>query len=315
MRMLHTKIWRRLMAPVEAEVVNRGLDVELAPLGSGPGDALLAGTALTEEEFLEAEAAGVRWVQMLTVGMEDVMSPALEQSPVLLTTVGGIAVDPMAEFVFARILAHAKRFDALAEMQAQHRWEPMTMLGSLGGATLTVVGLGPVGARIAELGRAFRMQVIGVRRRPGTGAGACDEVAGVDSLQSVLARTDYLVLALPLTEETRGLIGGAELDAMKPGAVLVNVGRGPLVDEQALLAAVATGRVHAALDVVVDEPLPADSPLWDAPGVVVSPHCSSITSGLFDELAEVAVDNIARFLAGKPLRNQVDKRAGYPVRA
>lgn len=312
MKVLHTPIWRRLLGPIEDRIREVGLDVELVPLGSGPGTVLLAGGSLSEEDFALAREAGVEWVQMLTVGMEDV-TPAIAGTPVVLTTVGGVGVDAIAEFVFARILEDAKELRRLAELQSARAWE-MPVLGELAGATITVVGLGPIGERVAELGRAFRMHVVGVRRRPEVGSTWCDEVAGPDELREILPRTDVLVIAAPQTPDTEGLLGSEALDAIQEGALVVNVGRGPLVDEDALLDALRAGRVRAALDVFGEEPLPEDSPLWDAPGLAASPHCASITPGLFAQLADIAVENLRRHLAGEPLENVVDKDAWYPVR-
>lgn len=314
MKLLHTRIRSRLLDPIRARIDELGLPVELAALGSGPGDALFAGESLSTEQFALAQDAGVRWVQMLTVGLEETLSPDVTDSPVVVTTVGGVAVGPIAEFALARMLEHAKDLPGLADLQARHAWE-MPFLERLESKTLTVLGLGPIGERVAELGRALRMHVIGVRRRPQVGSESCHEVVGPDDLVDVLPRTDYLVIAAPQTPATEGLVGRAALDALKDGAFLVNVGRGRLVDEDALLGAVRQGRLRAALDVVREEPLPPDSPLWSTPGLAVSPHCASLTPALFDDLAGIAVDNLARFLRGDELRNVADKAAGYPVRA
>lgn len=314
MKLLHTRIRSRLLDPIRTRVDALGLPVEFAPLGSGPGDALFAGESLSAEQFAAAQEAGVRWIQMLTVGLEDVLSPDIADSDVVVTTVGGVAVGPIAEFALARMLEHAKGLQGLADLQARHAWD-MPFLERLETKTLTVVGLGPIGERVAELGRAFRMHVIGVRRRPQVGSPSCDEVVGPDDLVDVLGRTDYLVIAAPQTPATEGLIGDAALRALKDGAFLVNVGRGRIVDEDALLEALGQGRLRAALDVVREEPLPDDSPLWSAPGLAVSPHCASLTPAIFDDLAGIAVDNLARFLRGEEMLNVADKVAGYPVRA
>lgn len=312
MRMLHTRIWDGLLGPIEAAIARRDLPVELAPLGSGPGDALLVAWSLSDEELAEAERAGVRWVQVLTVGLEDVLTPAVVASPVTVTTVGGVAARAIAELVLARILEHAKQLPHLATLQDARRWRSMLRLEALHDATLAVVGLGPVGRRIARIGRAFDMHLVAVRRRPEQGPGPCDEVAAPDDLRDVVSRSDYVVLAAPQTHDTVGLVDDAVLRAVKPGALLVNVARGPLIDEDALLRQLPEGRFRAALDVFREEPLPEDSPLWTAPGLRASPHCASVTPGLFDELADIAVTNIERFVAGGQLENVVDKHAGYP---
>lgn len=312
MRVLHTQISKRFHGALTSRLARFEDPVELAPLGAGPGEALLIGNTLTEDEFREAVGAGVRWVQSLMAGVEDLLIPPLVESDVVFTSGGGTSAAPMAEFVFARILERAKRLRTLAELQAAREWKP-TWLGELAGRTLTVVGLGPIGRRVAELGRAFGMHVIGVRRRPEAGPGPCHEVVGTKALPSVLGRTDYLVLAPALTPETRGMIGAVELAAMKPGSLLVNVGRGELVDERSLLAALGTGSIEAALDVFAEEPLPAGSPLWEAPGLAVSPHSSALGDTLLEGLADLVADNIDRFRRGAPLRNVVDKASGYPL--
>ncbi len=312
-KLLHTKIWRPQLDPIRKRIEERGLPVELVPLGSGPGDALLVGWSMSDDELHEAEEAGVRWAQVLTVGLEDVITPAVAASPITITTVAGLATTAMAEFVFARILEHAKKLPHLDDLQSRHEWDQMQMLGSLRGATLTVVGLGPVGRRVAEVGRAFGMHLIGVRRHPEHGPGPCDEVVAATDLPDVLGRSDYVVVAAPQTPETVGLFDERALAAMREGSLLVNIGRGPLIDEQALVAALRSGRFRAALDVFDEEPIPEESPLWDTPGLRISPHCAAINPSLFDESADIAIDNIQRFLADEPLRNVVDKEAGYPV--
>ena len=157
------------------------------------------------------------------------------------------------------------------------------------------------------------MRVIGVRRRPEAGVGPCDEIVGPEALRDVIARADYVVLAPALTPQTRGLVGAAELAAVSDGALLVNVGRGDLIDEEALLAATADGRFVAALDVCATEPLPADDPLWDRDAIRISPHCSALTPSLFDGLVDFVADNVQRFQDGRPLRSVVDKVSGYPL--
>lgn len=313
MKLLHTRIWRRMLDPIVDRIEDRSLPVELAPLGSGSGEALLVGWSLSDEELHEAEDAGVRWTQILSVGLEEVISPAVAASPLVFTSIGGLATGPMTEFVFARILEHAKALRQLDRLQAAHEWGQMQVLGSLRNATLAVIGLGPIGQTVAEVGRAFGMNVVGVRRRPEQGPGPCHEVFGTADLAGVLSRSDYVVLAAPQIPETIGLIDQQMLDSLKDGALLVNIGRGPLIEEDALLRSLPSGRFEAALDVFNEEPLPESSPLWDVPGLRISPHCAAITPSLFDEVADIAVDNIERFLTRQPLRNVLDKQAGYPL--
>ncbi|MEX2558216.1 MAG: D-2-hydroxyacid dehydrogenase [Actinomycetota bacterium] len=312
MLLLHTELTDRIRDAIAERLMRQNLPVRLASLGAGPSGALLVGMKLTKDEFDRACEAGVRWIQALPAGVEHVLTAELAASPIILTTGGGTAARPIAEFVFARILESAKKLRLLDEMQASRTWNQV-WLGELAGATLTIVGLGPIGRAVAELGRAFGMHLVGVRRRPEAGPGPCDEVIGPESLTSVLSRTEYLVLAAPLTDQTRGLIGARELAALRDQSLVVNVGRGELIDEAALVDELASGRIRAALDVFAEEPLSTTSPWWDVDGAVVSPHCSAFTTSLFEGLVDLVIDNVQRFVDGRPLRNVVDKASGYPL--
>jgi phosphoglycerate dehydrogenase-like enzyme len=311
-KLLHTELSPRFLEPLEARLATLTPAVGLAPLGAERSPALLIGYGMSAAELETARAAGVQWIQAMTAGLEKVLVPEIVASDVVVTSSGGGSARPMAEFVMARILEHAKKLPVIAAQQREQRWKAVWS-ADVAGSTLTMVGLGPIGQRIAQLGKAFDMRVIGVRRRVDAGAGPCDEVVGPDGLRDAMARADYVVLAPPLTPLTRGLIGEAELAAMKDGALLVNVGRGDLVDEAALLAATAGGRIVAALDVAGTEPLPADSPLWQQDAIRISPHCSAITPSLYDTLIDFVAGNVQRFLDGRPLESVVDKESGYPV--
>jgi phosphoglycerate dehydrogenase-like enzyme len=198
--------------------------------------------------------------------------------------------------------------------QRAHRWERFAG-EHIRGRTLGVVGLGRVGREVARLARAAGMRVVAIRRSTG-GAGTVAE--GVDALYGsaqlplLLAESDYVALTVPLTTETAGLIGEAELLAMKPGAVLVNVSRGAVVDESALIRVLQAGHLRgAALDVFAVEPLPPESPLWDLPNVLVTPHSMSTAVGENALVVDLFCDNLRRYLAGEPLRNVFDRARGY----
>jgi phosphoglycerate dehydrogenase-like enzyme len=311
LKLLHTDFSERFLVPLGRRLVSLDPPVELAALGSAQSPALVVPAALVVDELAAATAAGVRWIQAVTAGVENVLIPELVDSDIVVTSSGGASAGPMAEFVFARILEHAKRLRRLAAQEAAHLWKA-SWSAELAGATMTVVGLGPIGTRVAELGKAFGMRVIGVRRRPEAGPGPCDEVVGTASLRDAMSRADFVVLAPALTASTRWLIGMPELAAMRDGALLINVGRGDLIEEHVLLEATRAGRVVAALDVVGEEPLPAESPLWEAESISISPHCSALTPPLLDRLAGVVAENVRRFVANEPLLNIVDKTAGYP---
>lgn len=285
--------------------------VELADVGTGPADALVVGGAAPAQDLDEGLRAGVRWIQALTTGVEQVLTPPVVDSDVVVTNSAAATAPSVSEFAFARMLEHVKELPALAEQQRRHTWSTR-WLGSLAGSTLLVVGLGAVGRRIAELGRAFGMHVLGIRRRPEAGPGPCNEVGSPSQLHQFLGRADFTVLVPALTPETRQLIGHDELAAMPPGAFLVNVGRGELIDHHALAERASAGDVFAALDVFPEEPLPPDSPLWDCPQLRISSHNAALTPPLVSRLADLVSENVQRFVAGQPLHHLVDKNVGYP---
>ena len=184
----------------------------------------------------------------------------------------------------------------------------------LAGRTLGVVGYGDIGREVARRAHALGMRVVALRRRPELSAGdpLADELLGEDRLLELMARADDVVVATPLTPRTRGLVGRDAIAALKPTAVLVNVGRGPVVDEQALVEALAAGRIRgAALDVFETEPLPAGHPLWTLPNVLLSPHCADHVPGWVEAATRAFLDELERYRRGEPLRNVVDKTHGY----
>jgi phosphoglycerate dehydrogenase-like enzyme len=198
--------------------------------------------------------------------------------------------------------------------QAERRWDRSIEAREISGTTCGIIGMGAIGGETARRARALGMRVLATRRSI-TARGEDDlahELLPPSDLGYLLRESDWVVIAAPLTPETRGLIGAEELRQMKPSAVLVNVGRGPIVDEQALIAALRDGVIAGAgLDVFDQEPLPADSPLWDMENVVVTPHFSSGSDHYTTRAADIAADNLRRYLAGEPLRNVVDIERGY----
>jgi phosphoglycerate dehydrogenase-like enzyme len=197
--------------------------------------------------------------------------------------------------------------------QRRHHWERFA-LETLPGKTLGIVGFGHVGRAIARLARSAGLRVLALRRTAAALAGSADvdAVHPPGALHALLRESDYVVLIVPLTPETTGLLGKPELSAMKPGAVLINIGRGQLVDEVALVDALRSGHLGgAALDVFTSEPLPATNPLWDLPNVLVTPHSMSTAVGENDLLVDLFCDNLRRYLAGEPLRNVFDRKRGY----
>jgi phosphoglycerate dehydrogenase-like enzyme len=287
------------------------LPVTLVDMDHDAADALIVAQYATDDVRLGLRA-GVRWIQSVATGVETVLIPEVVASDVVVTNSAGTTAGPVAEFTFARILEHAKRLQYIAARQREHAWDRF-FHDSLAGATLAVVGLGPIGRRVATLGKAFEMTVLGVRRRPDAGPGPCDEVFGPERLPDVMARSDYVVLLAAVTAETRGLIDKRVLDGAKPGSLIVNVGRAELIDHDALIEAATEGRVSAALDAVPAEPLPPDSPLWDTPGISISSHIAVWTPVLIDAIVDLVCENIRRYVDGRPLLNVVDKAFGYPL--
>jgi len=258
-----------------------------------------------------AAANALRWVHTASAGVDRLAFPALLASDVVLTNSRGVFDLPMAEYVLGLVLAIAKDLPGTVTRQSQRVWQHRET-ERVAGRIAVVVGSGPIGRAIGRHLGAVGMGVELVGRTERAGDPHFGMVHAAGALHGLLPRADYLVLAAPLTEQTRGLVDAAALDALKPGARIVNVSRGALVVTDDLVAALRSGRLSgAALDVFDTEPLPADSPLWELPGVIVSPHMSGDVLGWRDELAALFVDNLTRYRSGRPLRNVVNKDRGY----
>jgi D-2-hydroxyacid dehydrogenase (NADP+) len=261
---------------------------------------------------LIASLPKLRFVQSFSAGTDQYDEALFASRGVRLANAQGVNERAVAEHAMALILALTRQLHKARDNQRERRWRGM--IGDralreqeLGGGTLVVVGLGRIGMRLARLARAFEMRVIGMRRTATPAPEAADEVLAVAGLEGALAKADVVALTCPLTQETEGLIGVAALKALKPGALLINVARGKVVDEAALLAALSDGRVGAAaLDCFYDEPLPAESPFWTLPNVLITPHSAGETGRYEANLVDILVDNIERLLRGETaLRNQV----------
>jgi phosphoglycerate dehydrogenase-like enzyme len=264
------------------------------------------------------EARALRWIHTSGAGVDPILFPELVRSSVVLTNSRGIYDRAMAEYVLALMLAFAKHLPQTLDLQRKHEWLHRET-ECLDGRTAVIVGAGSIGREIARLLRAAGMRVLGVARRPRGGdsrSASPDEpferVAGIEEIGAVLPEGDFVVLVLPLTPETRGLIDARVLARMKRTARLINVGRGAVLDDAALIDALRGGRIAgAALDVFADEPLPQDHPFWDLPGVIVSPHMSGDFYGWQAATSALFVENFERWRAGRPLLNVVDKERGY----
>jgi phosphoglycerate dehydrogenase-like enzyme len=256
-------------------------------------------------------ARALRWIHVAGVGVDWSLFPDLIESEVVVTNCRGVFDVTMPEYVLALMLALAKDLRGTLDSQAEHVWRHRP-LDQLAGRTAVVVGAGSIGLATARLLRAVGLRVTSVARRARAGEAGGPAIQAVDDLPELLRDADWLVLVAPLTPETRGLIGAAELALLPPSARLVNIGRGPVVDEGALVAALREGRIAgAALDVFGREPLPADHPLWSMPEVIVSPHIGGDVPGWETWFTESFLANLRRYGAGQPLLNVVDKRLGY----
>lgn len=258
-----------------------------------------------------ASAADLRWIHWGGAGVDAAMFAELVESPVQLTNARGVFDRPIAEWVLGVMLAFAKRLpDTLAaQRRAQWNYQHSEMLA---GKRALVVGVGSIGRSIGRLLGAAGLEVEAVGRSARDGGGDFARIHAIGDLHALLPGADYVVLVTPLTAQTRDLFGAAEFDAMAPGARFINVGRGALVVEDELLQALRAGRIAgAALDVFVDEPLPADSPFWAAPNCIVSPHMCGDFEGYEVVIAQQFIDNWHRFRAGEPLQNRVDKQLGF----
>src|SRR5262245_7666011 len=283
----------------------------------GEAEVMLDFDRVTDRD-LARQAPKVRWIQLSSSGVGQIVSRmGLGDPPVVVTNAAGLHARPLAEFVLFAMLYFAKRMPRVLADQRRHYWERFA-LDTLPGKTLGIVGFGHVGQAIARLARGAGLRILAVRRTTGSPAGDpsaspdADLVYPPSGLATVLAESDYVALIVPLTPETAGLVGKTELALMKPGAILINVGRGQLVDENALVEALRAGHLGgAALDVFAQEPLPTTSPLWDLPNVIVTPHSMSTALDEKLRLVDLFCDSLRRYRAGEGLRNVFDVARGY----
>lgn len=280
-----------------------------------PSADVVVTTSMTREEGQMLERA--RWVHSTAVGVGSLLRPGVVSRGILVTNSRGVHAEPIAEHAIALALALRRGLHVAHTRQAARRWDPEALYAArvqpLPGTCLLLVGLGAIGSRVAALAGGIGMRVIGVRRRPHLPAPpGVAEVYPVERLHDALRQADIVVLAAPHTAGTRALIGAAEFAAMRPTAVFVNVARGALVDEAAMVEALQTGRIAAAgLDAFAHEPLAPDSPLWGLPNVLVTPHSASFQGDYWGPAVDLFLDNMGRFRRGEPLRNVVDPGLGY----
>lgn len=256
-------------------------------------------------------ARKLRWFQCTGAGVDSLLPIRDRLGDITVTNARGIHGELIADYVMAGVTMLHWDFRGLLREQAEKKWNPR-QVSPLAESTLGVVGLGSIGTTVARRAKSAAMTVVGTRRDVSRPVDGVDEVFGSDQLARMLPRCDFVVLAVPATPETAGLIGAAELACMKPTAFLVNIARGGVVAEAELVAALQAGTIAGAmLDVFEEEPLPVQSPLWSMPNVLVTPHISGMASNYVERVFTVLADNIDRFLAGRPLTNVVDLARGY----
>jgi phosphoglycerate dehydrogenase-like enzyme len=309
----------------------RLVTVSVEGLADGPLDdveVMLRGW-LSSEAFdrLLVRAPHLAWVHSATSGVERALTPAALERGLVVTNARGVFSRPIAEYVMMMILAVSRRLPQLLELQRERTWQPLEG-AELRDVTVGIIGLGSIGRAVGALASAFGCRVVAIRRRPDRAGGdgsaeegdddrvlgeaMLDRVGGPDTLPELLGESDFIVLAAPLTPETENLIDDETLALVKPGAWLINVARGRLVDERALLRALREGPLGGAvLDTFRDEPLPAMSSFYELPNVIVTPHTAWSSGRVLDRSVELFCDNLRRFAGGEPLLNVVDPAAGY----
>ena len=280
-----------------------------------PDAEILYGWSLPEKHLPLARS--LKWIHIPSAGVEDSLYPALVESPIRITCSRGISSAALADHAFGMILAFSRGL-AVALREGSSKWirerffdaDPMPV--ELDGKTLAILGFGSIGQELARRGRAFGMRVHALKRHRIAGETQVDRMFSARELEPFLASADYLVVSLPLTSGTRGILDEPRLAAMKPSAVLVNIARGGLIREKALIAALQSGRLAGAgLDVFEQEPLPADSPLYGMPNVVLTPHMGGLHPNYLDRATSLFIVNLGRYLKGETLLHEVDKKSGY----
>src|SRR5579875_911065 len=294
-----------------------GKDAEFLDRFAPEADVILFGGFVAGVPFEQIwrRAQRVKWVHSLAAGVENVLIPGFIDSPVVLTNARGVFAPSLAEFAIAGMLYFYKRVRRLVDNQRAHKWDDF-LVDWLRGKTMGVVGYGEIGRECARLAKALGVKIYATRRNPERSQNdpIVSRIFPLADLHQMLAEVDVVLAAAPLTPETKHMIGKAEFAIMKPSAMVINVGRGPVIDEAALIEALQNGQIAAAaLDVYEVEPLPKESPLWDMENVLISPHCTDRTTNpdWLDLSVECFVNNFHRFLKGEPLNNVVDKKAGY----
>ena len=265
-----------------------------------------------------AVARKLRWIHSPAAAVHQLIFPELVNSDIILTNAREVHGPVVAEHVIALIFALAKKIPGSVRLQEKHvwgqqiLWDDLPRVREVAGATVGMVGLGSIGRPVVKSAKALGMRVIALREHPEKGSEGADAVFGPAQIDEVFRQADYIVLAAPVTDNTKAIANAERLALMKPDACLINVGRGPLVDEAALTVVLREKKIGgAALDVFPKEPLPADSPLWDVPNLLITPHTAALTDKLWERHYALFSGNLHRYLNGQALLAVVDKRKGY----
>jgi phosphoglycerate dehydrogenase-like enzyme len=294
----------------DVEIVDAGQERVAAEL---PDADLFCGHPKVPVPWEEVVARGrLRWIQSSAAGLDHCLVTPVVASDIIVTSASGVLADQVSEHAVGLAIACTRRLPLFLDQQARREFVRRPTR-DLTGATVGIVGLGGVGRRLAEVLAPFRVRILATDWFPVRKPATVDVLGGPDTLPQVLAEADVLFLCAPLTPATRGMIDARALAAMKPGSILVNVARGPLVDEQALADALASGHLDsAAVDVTPQEPPAPDSPLWTAPRLIITPHVAGQSGRRIEAMTDFFCANLKRYLEGRPLRNLVDKRLGFP---
>ncbi|MCA0755590.1 D-2-hydroxyacid dehydrogenase [Paenibacillus sp. N4] len=273
---------------------------------------IIAGWNEQALELVTREETPLRWVQCWGAGVDQMPLETFARKEILLTNASGVHAFPVSESVLAMMLAFARRLHVTLRNQANGKWKSPGSLREIHGKTAAVIGLGAIGEETARLAKAFGMNVLGVRRSGGESP-YVDRMYDIGRLMEVLGQSDYVIVTLPLTNETRHLFGQAQFRAMKPSAYFINIGRGGTTDTDALADALRNGDIAGAgLDVFEQEPLPAASPLWEMENVIVTPHISGLTINYEERVMDIFMSNLQDYLVGKTASvNVVDFRKQY----
>jgi phosphoglycerate dehydrogenase-like enzyme len=258
-------------------------------------------------------AANLKWMQTTSAGLDMMLTPEVREMGLQVTNASGLHAAPVVETAWALTLAVSRYLKHFGECQQKHVWDQFTPY-DLNDRTAGVVGLGGIGRRYAKIASAFGMRVIAVDKHVQEKPAEVDELWTLEGLNDLCAEADVVMIACPATAETQGLIGAEQLALMKPTGIIVNIARGGIIDEPALIECLTEGRIAGAgLDVTKVEPLPEDDPLWDTPRLVITPHIAGWSNDRSRSVVRFFCDNLRRYKAGEPLENLVDQQQGYPV--